>query len=309
MSVTESASEDFSEPEVSGVVVGFDGSPAADIALRWGAEAAVGHGLPLTLLTARPDAEAPVLDLEEELVEELIEVDLVEALEAACEQVRVTHPDLTVRTVIHPDSPVEGLLAASTTADMIVIGSRGLGGFQGLLLGSTAMEVTPYAECPVVVQYVPDEKSLAARANARHPNAVVVAYDGSSFALRALMFAMTYADAMKLGVAIVYVSPGSRQRAPIAVERDAEWLPFEVRQDFTVAALVASAHPDVPVTYLHAVGRPAGVLISEAAGAPLAVVGTRGRGGISQLMLGSVGQQMLLHAECPMAMVHGLPSD
>lgn len=309
MSVDEPGSEDFTEPEVRGVVVGFDGSPAADIALLWGADAAEGYGLPLTILAARPDAEAPVLDLEEELIEEIIELDLVEALEAAGERVRGTHPGLDVRTVIHPDSPVDGLLEASKTAEMIVIGSRGLGGFQELLLGSTAMEVTPYAECPVVVQYVPDEAGIAARADARHPDAVVVAFDGSSFALRALMFAISYADAMGLGVAIVYVSAGSRQRAPIAVERDAEWLPFEVRQDFTLAAHVAATNPRVPVTYMHAVGRPAGVLIAEAAGAPLAVVGVRGRGGMAQLMLGSVGLQMLLHAECPMAMVHGLPTE
>jgi nucleotide-binding universal stress UspA family protein len=51
------------------------------------------------------------------------------------------------------------------------------------------------------------------------------------------------------------------------------------------------------------------VLIKEASGSPLAVVGARGRGGFAQLMLGSVGLQMLIHAECPVALVRNLPPE
>lgn len=295
---------------IDGVVVGFDGSPAAYVALDWGAATAAAHQLPLTILKARPDAEAPVLDLPAAESEGLLSERLSDVLDEAEERVSQAHPGLPVTTVIHPDSPVEGLLAASTTAEMIVIGSRGLGGFEGLLIGSTAMNLTPYADCPVVVLYVPDEETVAAREAARHPDAVVVGFDGSHHAERALLFGLRHAEASGLGVVVVYVDAGRPKDGILEpVEPDAQDLPEEARADLAVAARIAARHPDVPVTYLYGVGRPAGMLIREASGAPLAVVGARGRGGFAQLILGSVGLQMLIYAECPVALVRELPPD
>lgn len=287
--------------------MGFDASPAAYVALDWGAKAAAAHDVPLTLLTARPDADAPVIALDDPQAEALIEDDLAGVLEEAEQRVAAEFPHLEMHTIIHPASPVEGLLSASKTADMLVIGSRGLGGFAELLIGSTAMNVTPYADCPVVVQYVPDEATLAARKAARHPNEVVVGFDGSRFSERALLFGLRHAQAEGLGVAVVYVSPGSPQQDPAPISLDDPELDEEAREDLAMAQRLARGFPDVAVNYLYAVGRPAGILIHEASGSPLAAIGARGRGGFAQLLLGSVGLQMLIHAECPVAVVRDLP--
>ena len=308
MSTETTDQNDSTAVRVEGVVVGFDGSPAAAVALEWGADAAQAHGVPLTILTARPDAEADIIALPHGEGAEIVEPDIAEMLAEAAAAVGSTHPGLAVATLVQPESPVDGLLEASTTADMIVIGSRGLGGFEGLLVGSTAMNITPYAQCPVVVQYVPDEATAAARAAARHPNEVVVGFDGSHFSEEALVFALRHAEATGLGVAVVFVSKGSGETVPESITADDE-LSERVREDLADAMHIAKAHPKVPVTYLHGVGRPAGVLIHEASGSPLAVVGARGRGGFTQLLLGSVGLQMLIHAECPVAIVRDLPAE
>ncbi|MDQ1246788.1 MAG: hypothetical protein QG597_1156 [Actinomycetota bacterium] len=297
-------------PPIEGVVVGFDGSPAAQVALEWGAAAAVAHGTALTILRSRPDAEAPLIELtDDSAADELVGDGIADDLATAVEHVNSRHPDLTIHTVVTPDSPVDSLLAASETADLIAIGSRGMEGFAGLLIGSTVMEVTPYARCPVVVLYVPDADTEAAREVARHPGSVVVGFDGSGHSQEALTFALRHAAALGLGVTVVHISGGSPKHDPVPVSPDADELTAEVREDLDQAVRIARNFPAVPVSYLHAVGRPAGILIREASGSALVVVGARGRGGFAQLLLGSVGLQLVIHAECPVAVVHHLPTD
>jgi nucleotide-binding universal stress UspA family protein len=291
------------ESALGGVVVGFDGSDAADRALDWAAAAAQAHGLPLTLLAALPDAEGEILDVQDPEEQDLVDEDVAERLTAGIDRARATHPSLQVTGLVHPESPVESLIEASQTADLLVMGSRGMGGFAGLLLGSTTMNVAPYAHCPVVVLYEPDERTRTAVANARHPEEIIVGFDGSVYAERALRFALAHAAVTGLAVAVVVVSKGRSEDPPEQVDPADDDLGPAVRELLQRAAGLAEAHPGVVVTYLHGHGRPAGVLIEEAAGAALAVVGVRGRGGFAQLLLGSVGLQMLLHAECPVAVV------
>ena len=109
------------EVVATGIVVGADGSEAGNAALRWAADAAAAHHLPLTVVHARPDVEGVVQELRGGSG----------LLDASAEVVRSRHPDLTLRTLQYPESPVQTLLAAGETADFIVIGSRGLGGFGG----------------------------------------------------------------------------------------------------------------------------------------------------------------------------------
>ena len=78
MSMPVTDSGESAHPRVQGVVVGFDGSTAADFALDWGAQAAVAHGLPLTILTARPDAEADVIALPDGEGADIVEPDMAE---------------------------------------------------------------------------------------------------------------------------------------------------------------------------------------------------------------------------------------
>ena len=284
-----------------GVVVGYDGSTSSQVALAWAADTAAAYREPLTILTARPDAEAELLDLSEAIDEGLLRQATVEMLADAAARAGEEHPDVEVQVLVSPESPVVALLEAAEVAEIVVMGSRGLGGFQGLVLGSTVLNVTPYAQCPVVVLYEPDEETAKAQAFARHPDEVVVGFDGSRFARRALDFALRHSRAVGLGVAVVIVSKGKPERAPTPIGPDSPGLTPAVRDVMSTALEQVGDQPDV--TILHGSGPPARILVAEAAGAPLAVVGSRGRGGFRQLMLGSVGLQMLLYAECPVAVV------
>lgn len=299
----------FGAPDLSGVVVGYDGSASADIALEWAGEAAQRYGVPLTLLRARPDAEGTIARLPLTSPPDdgaAIAPGLVEA----ATRMAAERPGLSVQAAVHPGSPVQAMLAASESAQMLVIGSRGLEGFRGLLLGSTAMQLAPHASCPVVVLYEPGDATAAARANARHPDEVVVGYDGSTSADVALAFGLRHAKACDLGLAVVIVRPGRRDTAPAEpIDLDSPEIDEPIQALAKQARAIADSEPDVAVSYLSATGRPTEVLIAEAAGAPLAAVGARGLGGFAGLALGSVGLQMLMHAECPVAVVHDRATD
>jgi nucleotide-binding universal stress UspA family protein len=140
--------------EISGgILVGHDGSPAAAEAVRWAARLAGGLGTQLhvarcwSISTApRPSSATagyvpPLTDFEAAVLERLradiAELDLPTGVVASCH-------------VLH-GPPGRRLLEASERADMLVIGSRGAGGFLGLHLGSTADQAVRHARCPVVV--------------------------------------------------------------------------------------------------------------------------------------------------------------
>ncbi len=292
--------EDIDAAE-TGVVVGADGSEPGIAALKWAADTAVAYGLPLTVLYARPDAAA-----EPTLVGEPTGV-----LGAAVSLAHTRQPDLQIRALQMPEAPVQSLLAAGETADVLVLGSRGTEGFRGLLLGSTTMHVAPYAQCPVVVVHSGSEggtpfEDVEGQGN---PGQVILGYDGSSASNRAAAFAFRHAEAIGCGVVAVTVEPGRGE--PEAEQIDPEnAMPGSDTSAFHSPVIVtAASFPDVPVTFVSGTGRPAEVLLAQALGAELLVVGSRGSGGFSGLIMGSVTQKVLAHADCPVAVLHpGIPA-
>jgi len=286
----------------SGIVVGADGSENGRAALRWAARTAVAYQLPLTVLHAVPDDAGdavPVLFAEPTGV-----------LGEAVELVRSVEPGLQVRALQMPNSPVRSLLAFGETAELLVLGPRGVEGFRGLLLGSTTMHVAPYAKCPVVVVHSETESAPAARAlrgeggKGGNPGQVVLGYDGSRGSNRAAAFAFRHAAALGTGVVAVTVEPGRGK--PQSEEIDPEnAVPGSDTSAFHSPVIVtAASFPDVPVSFVEGTGRPAEVLLAEAAGAELLVVGSRGSGGFTELVMGSVTQKVLAHADCPVAVLH-----
>lgn len=306
------SNSESAQTESVGLVVGFDGSPNSQLALDWAAATAAAYGTPITLLSANPDAEGEVVDLPIGSTQaiDILGVERAEELKDAAGRIIDQYPDLDVRSISQPHSPVQGLLDISRDADMVVLGSRGLEGFRGLIIGSTTMNVTPNAHCPVVVVYQPDELTAAAKESARHPNEVVVGYDGSASADAALEFALRHGAATGVGVAVVMVTKGRKGGGPAEpITNDTEGLSDQIKEQLGQATTIAARHSDVAVTMLHGTGRPGGVLIEEASGSLLGVVGARGRGGFKGLAMGSVSLQMLMHAECPIAVVHELHAD
>ncbi len=134
------------------IIVGVDGSPSSLEAAAWAGEEAVLRGARVHImhaalewmyyvpLTPQPQPWGPA---KAEVVQEL--------LQKAANRARVGHPDVRVTTEVVNSGPWDALVAAAENAQLIVVGSRGLGGFTGLLLGSVSRHVLTRASCPAVV--------------------------------------------------------------------------------------------------------------------------------------------------------------
>ena len=138
---------------------------------------------------------------------------------------------------------------------------------------------------------------------------VVVGVDGSSGARAALLFAL--ADAARRGVPVEAVSAYRPPDYWMDFYAVSTYPPEETRRaaEQRIRAFVEEVLPDGPqptpeVRVRVALGTAADVLIHESHGADLLVVGSRGRGGFSSMLLGSVSLQCAMHASCPVTVVH-----
>ncbi|GAB1516742.1 universal stress protein [Actinophytocola sp. KF-1] len=283
------------------VVAGIDGSESALLATRWAAAAALRRGTSLRLVhvCAVPVGYPPGFVDSRVLREALAEQGrgrLARARDAAV----AAAPGLAVETVEVTAGVVPTMVRESAAATLVALGSRGLGGFTGLLVGSTAVEVAARAECPVVVVR-----------GAERPGPVVVGVDGTAASEAAIEFAFAEADARNVdlvavhawtdllvetafagGAAALDFSPLAQQAEEVLGERLAGW---------------REKYPDVRVTRYVSRERASRALLRHAEEAALVVVGTRGRGGFRGLLLGSTSQALLRHAPCPVAVVRTAP--
>lgn len=280
------------------ILVGYDGSPDAAVALNWALDEAGRSGRPVRLayvfewLTVTGwigPGVAPGVWPDEAARRQVEELVRKAAADAAADR-----PGLTVHGEVFDGPPALVLQERSAEAGMLVLGSRGHGGFGGLLAGSTAVSVTAHAHCPVVV---------ARDGQAATSGPVVVGSDGSETALRALGFAVERAAQrdVPLRVLRAWEPPGDR------------WVPPGFDPEETAAAERAAAEaelatwresfPDVPVEVEAVPGSPSALLVEASRSAQLVVVGSRGRGGLRGMLLGSVSQQLIQHSHCPVAVV------
>lgn len=282
------------------IVVGYDGSTGSRHALDWATAEAVRTMAPLRLVEAfelvistRP-SPGHVVPLE------AVRTVRTRGLEAVAEGVRLHHPHLTVETGLIGGAAPKVLIEAAQDARLVVLGSRGLGGWSGLLVGSVAVQVTTHSPCPVIV--IPQELRQH-----HHGPAVVVGVDGSKASAKAIDFAFDQAEALRARVIALH----AWTLPSLTYAVSASMLAFDekqVRNDarLLVAESVAGAaadHPDVHWTTELVNGSPAPALVRRAEFADLLVVGSRGRGGFTGLLLGSVSQSALHHAPCPIAIV------
>ncbi len=137
-------------PTGSAVVVGVDGSPASKDALRWAADYARLTRTPLLAISAWHWPVTMVVSLPAP-VDFDPTADAQRALDAILAEVLGDDPGFPVTTRVVGGAAAEALIAASHGARLLVVGSRGHGGFAGLLLGSVSEQCTHYAACPVVV--------------------------------------------------------------------------------------------------------------------------------------------------------------
>jgi nucleotide-binding universal stress UspA family protein len=144
------------------IVVGVDGSQSAHVALRFALDEARlrGTGVRVVGVWHVPVAAygGAFVPPAEDLVGEL-EPQMRLALERALEQTDGSAGDVEVETVVREGAPAATLLEEAQDAELLVLGSRGLGGFRGLLLGSVGQQCAHHAPCPVVI--VPHGKELS----------------------------------------------------------------------------------------------------------------------------------------------------
>lgn len=131
------------------VVVGVDGSPQSEAALRWAAHYAGAVAAPLKIVISwqYPALYGPV-PVADEMNFEGAATKIVEKMAA---DVQIESPDLEVTTLVSAGRPSEVLVRESEGACLLVVGSQGHGGFAGMLIGSVSLHCVHHARCPVVV--------------------------------------------------------------------------------------------------------------------------------------------------------------
>ncbi|QKW37014.1 universal stress protein [Actinomadura sp. NAK00032] len=280
---------------ITGVVAGYDGSQNCLRALDWAANEARARGLPLTVIHAwEPygggSMAMPMVDLAP-LAQE--------TLDGGIEHVRKQAPDVPVRGVLECGRPAAKLIEAGKSADLVVLGPRGLGGFPGLILGSVSAQVAAHASCPVVIaRDEPDRHSGA------EPDRAVVGVDGSPASEAALAMAFTEAELHGLSLRAVAAWEPVPVKDPPPLVDDAGMREAAKARLEQLTAPLRDLHPGVEAQAEVIVGRPREVLLDAAQGARLLVVGSRGLGGFRGLLIGSVSHALLQHAPCPVAVVH-----
>jgi nucleotide-binding universal stress UspA family protein len=131
------------------VVVGIDGSEGSNRALEWAAAEAARTGAVLEAHTSYDPGYVFVTPQE-------VQHALQQVLDEAVNRIADRNPGLTFKGMTHEGSAAKFLIEASRGADLLVVGSRGLGGFTGLLLGSVGYQCSLHAHCPIVIVRPPE---------------------------------------------------------------------------------------------------------------------------------------------------------
>jgi nucleotide-binding universal stress UspA family protein len=281
------------------ILVGIDGSPSALAAARWAAREAVVRRAPIRLVYAfgwMPvhDADDPVQIVPD--ARDALRRTAEERLAAAAAQVAEVAPDVEVSQEVTTGMPAALLVSLSAEAQLAVVGHRGLGGFAGLVIGSVGTALAAHAACSVVVVRGPDAT--------RQDGPIVVGLDGSPQSEAALAFAVEAAVARRVPLRAVraWLDPA----VPYVVTGPADWDEEVRRQQGLLSEQLVEwreKYPDLRVEPVLMQDQPAHALAQSTGGAQLVVVGSRGRGGLTGMLLGSVSQAVLQHAECPVAVV------
>ncbi|MHA6794249.1 universal stress protein [Pseudonocardia bannensis] len=269
------------------VVVGVDTSPSARQAAEWAATEAARRDVPLQVVhvVAESGGSAEVPGWLDDL------------LTAARK-----HGAGRVEARVERGKPAAVLLEHARSAGLVVVGGWGSDAFPGMLAGSVALTLVTHATCPVAVVRGP-----APDATPRRDGPVVIGVDGSPDGDAALALGLDIAAAEGAGLVAVHtwsdVVPGPGGGA---VRSHEDWGVLEEQGREMLARHVAAAqeaHPEVPVEQHSVADRPVRALLRQADAARLIVVGHRGQGGFTGMLLGSTSQVLVQYAPCPVLVV------
>ncbi|KGF17259.1 universal stress protein [Corynebacterium freneyi] len=292
-------------PKQDIIVCAVDGSDASKTAAKWAANTAVKRGIPLRLVSSYSMPQflyAEGMVPPQELYEDL-EAETLEKIEEAKKVAIDFMPDVDVSHQIEEGSPIDMLLDLSEQCTMIVMGSRGLGGLSGMVMGSVSAAVVSHASCPVVV--VREDNAVTEETKY---GPVVVGVDGSGVSQKAIENAFKEAQARGAELIAVHTWMDMQVQASLAGLSAAQqqWQVVEEEQNALLGQRLAGwseRFPDVKVTKVVTRDRPVRALADASEGAQLLVVGSHGRGGFKGMLLGSTSRALLQAAPCPMMVV------
>jgi len=291
------------------VVAGVDGSPQSIAAAQWAAREAVRCGLPLLLVHAwralpsmpgGPGVEPPPDDSHS-------------VLAIARSAVRAEYPDLSIDTRELTFATPDGLVNASKEAELMVLGSRGLGGFAGLLLGSTGLDTAARSHCPVVLVRAGEgpadeyQRIDGDPVGALQPRPVVLGLDALHPSEALLDFALRTADRRGAALRVVYAwnLPSRMSVTPVRMGPSGHDQLQEQRTRTLNEALRGwdQKFPTVDIRPAVRFGSAAAVLVEEAGHAALVVVGRRATRPAMAMRLGPAAHAVMHHAVAPVAVV------
>lgn len=284
------------------VVVGVDGSSDSVAALRAGAWAASLRGASLTAATVWA---APLLHGQAQ--SGVPDPRAAEAQRRSLAEAFQGNALVPVETVLLQGAPATVLVNESAGADLLVVGSRGHGGFAGLLLGSVSMACTLHAHCPVLVMHSGDtltdeqESSTGAR--------VVVGVGGGPSSVEVLRAAAQAAEEMDAELLALSAWRDRGRTLDSTFDSEDE---LQAGAERNLEQQLTDAFPDGRPRHLRSElreGPPAAVLVEASQTADLLVVGRLGRSRSAAVLLGSVSVPVAEHAACPVLVVPGGPAE
>ncbi|MCZ4602774.1 universal stress protein [Streptomyces sp. Lzd4kr] len=279
------------------IVVGVDPDPSKRLALAWAAEEADRRGVPLRLVHAqgvptRGYRSGEVRPSWEEWNQALHGLG-DQVLKEAVGFVESLRPTVEVSTLLAEGEPAWVLREEARNATLVVVGSWHLSRRREMFTSaSVALPLTAHASCPVVV--VPEPEHVT-----QQPAYFVVGVDGSQHSVAAVDVAFEEAALHGGILRALYV-----WHPPLLGALDEDAAVRECRRVLSEAVAGRTArYPDVELRHEVVPGHPVRVLTEASEHALGLVVGTRGRGGFSGMLLGSVSQGVLHHAHCPVIAV------
>ena len=278
---------------MNNITVGTDGSENAAAAMRWAVDEAEIHAAGVEVVLVWSALNQHHADRSDRFDADYDEDAARAALAAWIAD--DLGPDAKVGQRVVCDEPVRALLEAGDASDLLVLGARGKGGFEALLLGSVSDRVAQLANRPVAV--------VRATAPVRQAR-VVVGIDGSARSIGALRWAAAEAGLRDADLDVVHAWQLPMMTSPPvhvlfedfnAMEQNSRAILDRALADPALAGIRVHPH----FTY----DTPAGALLQRATDAGVVVVGTRGLGRVAGTLLGSVSRQLLHHAPCPVVVI------
>ncbi|MFD5462170.1 universal stress protein [Kitasatospora sp. NPDC127059] len=284
------------------ITVGLDGSPESLAAAHWAAREAQLRDLPLRLLHLwiLPPMTAQRIPREDEQA-----VAAERLLQDAEADLRAQYPDVPITTQLLPADTPAALLPAAPDAELLVLGSQGLGAVRGYLLGSLALHTVAQSDRPVVLVRA-HEQPIATMTPAAQSGAIAVGVSLREGYAGALDFAFDAAS--RQATPLLAVHAANLLPSLITHEHPPEKTVRETDRQALATALLPwrERHPDVHVVEHVSPENPARAIVDIAVGARLLVVGRGGYRTGPAARIGPVAHAAIHHAACPVAVVpHG----